>query len=342
MKTGIFRQLRTICLLLLTSLLAMGVVAPLGAFAHSAYHPYLHASFKGYIVPTPSAFGAFGGIVKGPDGAIWFTEGATDKIGRVDSSGHFREYLLPFNSDPEGITVGRDRALWFTEHNAGQIGRIDVHGVITAVPAGFIDPLAIVNGPDGALWYTSSGSNLIGRLPTSGVAVTFPYAPTTGPGALGITVGSDHEIYFCQNGGNIGRMTQSGGYAEIPTPLGATAVNIVTGPDRNLWFTDNGNNAIGRLNITTNFVNEYPIPTSSSNPKGIINLGDGTLAFTEFGASQIGRVDRYGSIKESSVPPTNGNPAEPTAITSGGKGSAWFIESNPFVNKIGKVTFSVY
>src|SRR5512142_3218897 len=98
-----------------SSLLAMGMVAPLGAFAHSAYHPYLHASFKENIVPTPNAFNGdfYGGIVKGPDGATWFTERVTNKIGRLDSSDHFREYTLPTSSArPEGITVGPDRALW--------------------------------------------------------------------------------------------------------------------------------------------------------------------------------------------------------------------------------------
>ncbi len=344
MKTGIFRQLRTICLLLLTSLLAMGVVAPLGAFAKSAYHPYLHASFKENIVPTPNAFNfdSYGGIVKGPDGAIWFTESNTNQIGRLDSSGHFREYLLPTaGANPEGITVGPDRALWFAEQGAGQIGRIDVHGVINEFPAGGIgDPFAIVSGPDGALWYASFLTNNIGRITTSGFATTFPYTPSSGFGACGITVGPDHNIYFTQTNGDIGRMSVSGPYAQIITPAGASLMGIVTGPGRNLWFTDTGHNAIGRLNPTTDVVTEFPITfTPNSFPKGITNLGDGTLAFTEFNAGQIGRVDAQGNIREFMIPTFN---SLPTAITTNGKGSASFIESAPAANKIGKVTFSVH
>jgi virginiamycin B lyase len=67
------------------------------------------------------------GIVSGPDGALWFTEFAGFRIGRVSTSGVFTEYLLPgisFNGssytgptsdDPLGITSGPDGALWFTE-----------------------------------------------------------------------------------------------------------------------------------------------------------------------------------------------------------------------------------
>src|SRR5712692_3565672 len=57
--------------------------------------------FKEFIVPTANS--GPGGIIKGPDGAFWFTEVNTNKIGRITTAGVFTEYtLLAPRSRPEG------------------------------------------------------------------------------------------------------------------------------------------------------------------------------------------------------------------------------------------------
>jgi streptogramin lyase len=56
------------------------------------------------------------GITAGPDGALWFTQFAANKIGRITTAGVVREFPLPtLNSHPTGITSGSDGALWFIE-----------------------------------------------------------------------------------------------------------------------------------------------------------------------------------------------------------------------------------
>ncbi len=71
------------------------------------------------------------GITSGPDGNLWFTEGAadtTDTIGRLTPAGSFTAFPLPTDgsdgSRPRSITAGPDGNLWFTEELAGEIGRI--------------------------------------------------------------------------------------------------------------------------------------------------------------------------------------------------------------------------
>ncbi len=98
MKGFVSSQLRAFCLLLATSLIAMGALAPLTAYARQAQtrpqHVHvLKATFKEAIVPTPGAFDQLlGGIVRGSDGAFWFTEPGTNKIGRFNSTQRtFRE-----------------------------------------------------------------------------------------------------------------------------------------------------------------------------------------------------------------------------------------------------------
>jgi FG-GAP-like repeat len=86
------------------------------------------------------------GITAGPDGALWFTEGNGDKIGRffcvvqVDSGecapprefpGLLFEYPIPTSGAvPNFITTGPDNALWFTEGAGNNIGRITTCNVL--------------------------------------------------------------------------------------------------------------------------------------------------------------------------------------------------------------------
>jgi virginiamycin B lyase len=65
------------------------------------------------------------GITAGPDGALWFTESASGKIGRITTGGQIQEFSLPsVSTHPLGITAGPDGALWFTEESSDKIGRI--------------------------------------------------------------------------------------------------------------------------------------------------------------------------------------------------------------------------
>ncbi|MEU7038521.1 hypothetical protein ABZ958_33310 [Streptomyces sp. NPDC046237] len=65
-------------------------------------------------MPTPEC-GPFG-IATGDDGALWFTETAADRIGRISTSGEITEFPLPDRAGrPHAIAPGADGALWFTE-----------------------------------------------------------------------------------------------------------------------------------------------------------------------------------------------------------------------------------
>src|SRR5215469_4962652 len=66
--------------------------------------------------PIPTAGSAPTAITAGPDGNLWFTEAAGNKIGRITTHGSITEFPIPTaGSTPEGITAGPDGNLWFTE-----------------------------------------------------------------------------------------------------------------------------------------------------------------------------------------------------------------------------------
>src|SRR5579863_3495640 len=116
----------------------------------------LHAQTNGLIVyQLPTHHSGPNGATMGPDGAIWFTECFSAKIGRITSSGHITEYSAPTPfSNPWGITSGPDGALWFTESSEfiAKIGRITTGGAITEYQlrnGGSYLPRGITTGPDG-------------------------------------------------------------------------------------------------------------------------------------------------------------------------------------------------
>ncbi len=72
-----------------------------------------------------------GGITKGPDGNIWFTENVSTtqsnksigKIGRITPTGKISEFTLPEPAIfPGFITPGLNGTLWFTEPENNKIG----------------------------------------------------------------------------------------------------------------------------------------------------------------------------------------------------------------------------
>ena len=67
------------------------------------------------------------GITAGPDGALWFTECTTGKIGRITTTGAVTEITLPnaaASPYPLAIVTGPDNNLWFVECNTNDIARM--------------------------------------------------------------------------------------------------------------------------------------------------------------------------------------------------------------------------
>lgn len=252
------------------------------------------------VTEYPASSGA-GAIVTGPDGALWFTEGA--KIGRITTAGSLTEYPIPPDSSGSilSITSGPEGALWYVETFNNKIARITTAGVVTeyAIPTSDTNPWGIASGPDGAVWFTEQYGNNIGRITTAGVITEYPI-PTSN--------------------------AQPGG--------------IVAGPDGALWFTETIGDKIGRI-TTSGFITEYPIPTATSQPSAITVGSDGALWFVESFANKIGRVTTSGVITEYTVPAPAGqlgpifSPVTQT-ITTGPDGAIWFTE--PYAKQVGRIT----
>ena len=100
-------------------------------------------------------------IALAPDGTVWFTEGAGNRIGRMQPDGTgLTEFPLPNpNSSPRIIALGSDGNMWFSEHTGNRMGRITPDGTIAEfpIPTPNSMPRAIALGADGNIWFGEFG-----------------------------------------------------------------------------------------------------------------------------------------------------------------------------------------
>jgi virginiamycin B lyase len=247
------------------------------------------------ITPTNTSISTFSlptgnaqphGITTGSDGALWFTEFAANKIGRMTTAGLASEFIVPTTfSDPDGIAGGPDGALWFTERRGNKIGRITIAGIFTefAIPTPSSQPQGITAGSDGALWFVERAGK-IGRITITGLITEFSVSSSI-PNS--ITSGPDGALWVTAFDNKIRRVTTLGAITEFPLSTPSSApVDIISGPDGALWFVNQLVDTIGRI-TTTGVITEFPVQTGSS-PTTITAGSDGALWFTENG--KVGRI----------------------------------------------------
>ena len=132
--------------------------------------------FTEYPLPNPGSGPTT--IALAPDGTLWFTESAGNRIGRMNPDGTgLKEFPLPNpGSSPRIIALGSDGNMWFSEHTGNRMGRIAPDGTLAEfpIPTPNSMPRAIALGSDGNIWFGEFGGGKIGRITPQGVITEFP------------------------------------------------------------------------------------------------------------------------------------------------------------------------
>ncbi|HEY7981229.1 MAG TPA: hypothetical protein VID19_07070 [Candidatus Eremiobacteraceae bacterium] len=194
---------------------------------------------------------AYGGIVKGPDGNVWFTE--QTEVASITPSGGITQYSVPAGCGVamNGIIVGPDNNIWFAAAGGSctALVRIDPN---TGVEKTFVvphnqmcGPDGLVTGPDGNLWFSCNSSPpRIGKMTLGGTVTTYPVQGPYSSAPLNLAAGSDGKIYFIQDQGVsslLGRVEPRTGHVKMlqPPSYFPRIWGIILGPDGNMW-TDGG------------------------------------------------------------------------------------------------------
>jgi streptogramin lyase len=224
--------------------------------------------YSSYNVPaSASAIPGLDAITVGPNGNLWFTETAVDRIGEitpraVDPAIH--EFTLPAG-----------------DHLSQGVG-----SSITSA-----DTIASGLGSD--IWFTEQGSNAVGVMSPLGTVVHKFTVPSSNlnPTPLGITEGPDDLMWFTESAANqVASITAEGKITVYPLPGAASGPqSIVYGPDGNLWFTEN--TGVASIDPASGKVTVYRSHTAGSGPEGITVGADcNSIWFVESTADRLARV----------------------------------------------------
>jgi len=212
------------------------------------------------------------GVIVGPDGAPWVTDGGLNAIVRVDPvTGEVRRFPLPSNRPNANLNTAvfdKDgRTLWFTGQS-GVFGRLDTQtGAMTVSdsPRG-AGPYGIASCPDGEIYYASLAGSYVGRIvkETGGATVLVP--PTAGQGARRVWCDSRSRVWVSEwNAGQLARY-DGASWKEWKLPGSNPMAYAVFVDDADVvWITDWGANGLARFDpVTETFaVRAHPSPNGN-------------------------------------------------------------------------------
>jgi virginiamycin B lyase len=278
------------------------------------------------------------GVVKGPDGNIWFVEDGGESFGTIAPGGVYTDHFFGYFQN--GIIVGPDGALWTTSPYNDLLGHITTSASLTYFTGFPEDMQYLAIAADNTVWgtaYTQGPPNTVYHIATNGTWLSSDTITTQGATTMP-ALGPDGAMYVTENNGVsagwIARIAKSGSVWTLTNefPLPTWPYAITNGPDNALWITDYAGN-VYRMTTSGTITNTYAVSPGAS--VAIHTLPDGALWIAEYGANKIARITTTGTLNEFTIPHPATNPYDVAAGSDG----VYFSEQN--ANIIGRLNFPV-
>jgi virginiamycin B lyase len=206
------------------------------------------------------------GVVVGPDGAPWITDGGQNAIVRVDPATRaIRKWPMPGDTgyaNLNTLTFDRKGRVWFTGQS-GYYGRLDPVTDEVRVwqsPRGR-GPYGIATTPGGDVYYASLAGNHIARIDTETGEATVIEPPTQGQGARRVWSDSRGRIWVSYwNTGQVGMYDPATrAWREWKLPGERPRAYSVWVDERDkVWLTEWTANAIVRFDPLTEKFESFP------------------------------------------------------------------------------------
>ncbi|SDB63212.1 Vgb family protein [Belnapia rosea] len=241
------------------------------------------------------------GVIRGPDGAAWVTEGGQNAIARVDPADHrVQLWRLPERFANANLNTGvfdRNGLYWFTGQN-GVYGRFDPKREAMQVWEAPRGPGAygITRTPQGTLWYVSLAGNHLAQIedPETGrVRIVEP--PTPNQGARRVWSDSTGRLWISEwNSGNVSMHDpRDGSWKAWRLPGNRPrAYSVWVDPSDKVWLTDFPANAVVRFDPTDESFLSFPSDRPGANIRQMDGL-PGEAWGGESGTDRILRI-QYG------------------------------------------------
>jgi virginiamycin B lyase len=239
------------------------------------------------------------GVIVGPDGAAWVTDGGLNAIFRVDpQSGDVSAWpLAGQNANLNTAVFDGNGVLWFTGQN-GIVGRLDP---ATTPPGTMLEPQPAPRGPgpygitatpSGEVFFASLAGSYLGRIVPGedGAFMLEAFDPPTPDQGTRRVWSDSHGVIWTSewNAGQVGRYDPATGtWQEWPLPGDRPQPYAVYVDERNdVWLSDFGANALVRFDPETEEFAVLPLP----DPNGAVrqlNGRPGEVWGAESGADKL-------------------------------------------------------
>ena len=236
------------------------------------------------------------GVLVGPDGAPWITDGGLNAIVRVDPVSHaVTRWPLPADAANANLNTAAFDArgrLWFTGQS-GYYGRLDpARGVMQVWRApGGAGPYGMTTTPAGDVFFASLAGNYIARIdPETGVA-TVIRPPTPKQGARRIWSDARGALWVSYwYSGQVGRYEpKSRTWREWKLPGQARTYAVWVAPDGIVWLSDWTSNAIVRFDPATEAFTSFPSDRDGADVRELQGRAGETWA-AESGTDRLLRI----------------------------------------------------
>jgi virginiamycin B lyase len=237
------------------------------------------------------------GVIIGPDGAPWVTEGGRNAIARVDPADHkvtlFRLPETAADANLNTAAFDRNKRLWFTGF-AGIYGRLEPKsGEITVFksPRG-VGPYGMTATPKGDIWYASLGSNHIARIDIDSGKADIVEPPTPQQGARRVWSDARGRIWVSEwNSGQVSVHDPSDGSWKswkLPGEHPRTYA-VYVDEKQQVWLSDFGANAILHFDPDKQTFDALPSDKSDANVRQL-NGRPGEVWGGESGNNRLVRI----------------------------------------------------
>ena len=221
------------------------------------------------------------GVVVGPDGNAWVTDGGQNAIIRVDAGSHAMK-LWPLPADTPNVnlntlTFDAKGRVWFTGQS-GYYGRLDPSSgdvKVWKAPRG-AGPYGITTTPGGEVYYASLAGNHIAHIDTTTGIATVIEPPTPRQGARRVWSDSRGRIWVSYwNTGHVGMYDPAKrAWREWKLPGNAHVYAVwvdqhAKGGDR-VWLTDWSINAIVSFDPETETFQTYVSDREGANVRQML------------------------------------------------------------------------
>jgi virginiamycin B lyase len=213
------------------------------------------------------------GVVIGPDGAPWVTEGGQNAIARVDpKDDKVTLFKLPESEGYTNLNTGvfdKRGIYWFTGQS-GIYGRLDPKSgdmQVFKAPRGR-GAYGITSTPNGDVWYASLAGNHIAKIDTASGSATVVEPPTPGQGARRVWSDSKGRLWVSEwNSGNVSVHDPADGSWKAWKLPGdkPRAYSVYVDDKDKVWLTDFSANAIVRFDPVTEKFNSFPSDKPNAN-----------------------------------------------------------------------------